>query len=100
MTPDPASVPERIQASIDIASADIADVFAHLLEVEGHAALNPDATTEYGYGFYPNWGCGVFRKGGFHRSLCPSCVALRKFYLDKGLTEEEIAARWRLYNNK
>ena len=80
---------------IDIKSSTIPDVFAYLLEIEGHAALDPDAKSDAGYGFMPNWGCSAFRGGGFSRSICPACLALRKYRLDRGETEEEIDANWR-----
>lgn len=39
---------------IDIANASIADVFAHLLEVQGHSGMNLDKTSKYGYALFPN----------------------------------------------
>ena len=52
------------------------DMFVYLLEIEGHRAINPDATNEYGYNAGPNPFCGVGQK---YRGACPSCVALRLY---------------------
>ena len=54
----------------------MADLFAYLLEVAGHRAIDPDATTAYGYAAGPNPFCGT---ASTHRSMCPSCVALRLY---------------------
>lgn len=54
----------------------IADMFAYLLEVEGHRAIDPDATDAYGYAAAPNPFCGV---EGMGRGACPSCMALRLY---------------------
>lgn len=75
---------------LDIATASIADVFAYLLEVQDHAALDPNATNESGYGYMPNYSCRTWKGGGFFRGSCPACIALRKYRLDQGMTEEEI----------
>lgn len=53
------------------------DMFVYLLEVEGHRAIDPDATNAYGYSAGPNPYCGV---SGKDRGACPSCVALRLHY--------------------
>jgi hypothetical protein len=57
----------------------MADMFAYLLEVEGHRDVDPDATGEYGYAIAPNFACGVYKGGGNWRGACPSCVALRLY---------------------
>lgn len=57
----------------------MADMFAYLLEVEGHRDIDPDLTSEYGYAVFPNAACGVSRGGGYSRGSCPSCVALRLY---------------------
>ncbi len=55
----------------------MADMFAYLLEVEGHLDIDPTKVNKYGYAVFPNASCGVYRGGGFSRASCPSCVALR-----------------------
>lgn len=62
----------------------MADMFAYLLEVEGHRAINPDATNEYGYAAGPNPFCGVSKKD---RAMCPSCVVLRLYRYGQGGVE-------------
>ncbi len=52
------------------------DMFAYLLEVEGHRAIDPYATNEYGYAAGPNPFCGA---GSIGRERCPSCAALRLY---------------------
>ncbi len=54
----------------------MADMFAYLLEVAGHRAIDPTATDEYGYAAGPNPFCGA---GSIYRSECPSCTALRLY---------------------
>lgn len=51
-------------------------MFAYLLEVEGHRAIDPDATNEYGMSAGPNPFCSISSRD---RATCPSCVALRVY---------------------
>lgn len=62
----------------------MADMFAYLLEVEGHRDLDPNKVDEYGYAIAPYHWCGVFSGD---RASCPSCVALRLHRL--GIAEEQ-----------
>lgn len=54
-----------------------ADMFAYLLEVEGHRDVDPDASDDYGCAIAPNYTC--IAGGGHYRGACPSCVALRLY---------------------
>lgn len=56
--------------------ATMTELFVYLVEVEGHRAIDPDATNSYGYGAGPNTFCGTNR---MYRGACPSCVALRLY---------------------
>lgn len=62
--------------------ASFAEMFAYLLEVAGHRAIDPTATNEYGSPCGPNPYCGVASEGhphGTYRAGCASCVALRLY---------------------
>ena len=81
-------------AKIDFHLATIADVFAHLLEMEGHSGIDADKKNNYGYSVTPHYACAVWRGGGHYRGACPSCLALRKYRLDQGETESSMLRRY------
>lgn len=85
-----------ISPHINIATASIADVFAHLLEVKGHNGLNPNKQGKYSNAVFPHALC----TGGtnVHRSRCPECIAVRKYRLDSGETNENQEQRWNVIN--
>lgn len=87
--------------SIDITTATFADVFAHLLEAQGHAGLDPNKRSdEWGNALFPHVQCQVSwpHRTSRYRGNCPECIALRKYRLDQGETEEDQEQRWNLRN--
>lgn len=69
--------------------ASFAEMFAYLLEVAGHRAIDPNATNEWGSAAGPNPYCGVASEGrqtGTNRAGCASCVALRLYRHGKVLS--------------
>jgi len=90
----------RTHLHIDIASASIADVFAHLLEVQGHSGIYPDKPGKYGNASFPHAHCNTSRgrESGRYRGRCAECIALRKYRLDAGETEEDQEWRWNVQN--
>lgn len=77
---------------VNIATASIADVFAYLLEAQGHSGLNPDKPGKYGNALFPHVQCGS--KDGGYRGRCPECLAVRKYRLDSGETNADQEQRW------
>lgn len=80
-----------IDPHIFIATASIADVFAHLLEARGHNGLYPDKASKFGNAVFPHALCGV---DDLYRGTCPECIAVRKYRLDAGETNEDQELRW------
>lgn len=81
-----------INPHLSIATASIADVFAHLLEAQGHSGLYPDKQSGFGNAVFPHALCGT--KEGGYRGTCPECIAVRKYRLDAGETNADQELRW------
>lgn len=77
---------------MDISTATISDVFAFLLEAEGHSGMDPDKRSQYGGSLFPWVSCSVMK--GRYRGSCPACIALRKYCLDLGDTDENMLRRF------
>ena len=84
---------------IDIANASIAEVLAHLLEVQGHSGIDPHKLNN-GHAIFPHVSCRVWKSGGYNRSTCPACIALRKYRLDLGESEEQMLERFHQYDDR
>ncbi len=77
---------------MNIATASITDVFAYLLEAQGHNGLNPDKAGKFGNAVFPHAHCNT-GEGGY-RGNCPECIAVRKYRLDNGETNADQELRW------